>query len=325
MIDKFEPNPEQTRYPEYFIIGYRDLLNQGNLDESSIPFVGELKGVELSEDEEKRLQIVGRRILRAGENRGIGYLSSSSKHDRMKELNAASYIAQCFQEKDNPAQPLIVSIDSFYRFIPGNASLVRKTQIFDEIAQEQNPGQDFALILTDFSGSVIFTEEILGRVPTQDNAGMDIFHTTSFGNDLLKFAGGRLPLLIEEAKGDLSAVLQKITGSRDVLEEDAKLLLVTGLLLQDRQMWQNLLYEGRKRGTPLYIVAPMYFHDAMNRLNLGWGHGGTDYSYRASCSLGNESEPPLDDGVELKNYHDQGLSSEEFKRRIEPILNQFKK
>ncbi len=288
--------------------------------------MNKLKGVSLSEDEENRLEIVGRRIIWQEDNKGFGYLSSSSKHDREKEAKAAFFIARCFQEKENGVKPLVLLIDDIYAFIPETASLVYKTQIFDKIASEQNPREDFAIILTGFSDSEIFTQEILEQVPTQNNAGLGPGKETPFGQDLMEFATGQLRLLIEEEKGDLKAVLGKIVGTKKGYpEEDGKLLLATGLLLQDIQVWQNLWYESKKKGTMLYIVAPMSFHDAMNRLNLGWGHGGIDYSTRASNSLGNEDAPPLEDGVELKNYHYQGLSSEEFKGRIEPILNIFKK
>lgn len=324
MVNEFKSDHEQSNWIEPILTEYRNLLKWGNLDTASCPFITELKRIELSEYEKKKLRIVGMKILLRKRNGGIGYLSSSSEHRRDKELKATLYITQCFREKDNPVQPIVVSIDEFYRFIPGNSSLVGKTQIFNEIAEKQNIEQDFALILSDFSGSNIFTQEILEQVPTQNNAGLDIREQTPFGNNLLEFATNQLPLLIKETKGDLNAVLRKIVGTED-WQEDAKLLLVTGLLLQDRQTWQNLWYERKEKGTPLYIVAPMNFHDAMNRLNLSWGHGVIDYRYRASCSLGDKDEPPLEDEIELKNYHEQGLSLEEFKRRIEPILNQFKK
>ena len=72
-----------------------------------------------------------------------------------------------------------------------------------------------------------------------------------------------------------------------------RLLLATSLLLTDKQLWQSLWYEGRPRGTPLFIITSQAFHDAMNRLNRSWGHGGVDYKYRANCSLG-DFELPVD-------------------------------
>lgn len=319
---EFSPDQEDRR--DLLIDEYNVLLNQGNLDQSPIPFVKELRELKLSKDEEERLEGARMWIHGCDDNKGIGYLSSSSKHDRTQEEKTALFIARCFKERKNPVRPLVLLIDNFYRFMPWRPSLVRKTLTFDEIASEQNPGQDFAIILTGFSDSEIFTQETLEQVPTQKNAGLELFAHTQFGKDLLEFANGQLPLLMKEARGDLKAVLGKIVGTTGWPEEDGKLLLVTGLLLQDGQMWQSLWYEGKRKGTPLYIVAPMSFHDAMNRLNLAWGHGKLDYSYRASSSLGSWNEPPLEDGVKLENYHKQGPSAQEFKRRINPILSQIK-
>lgn len=319
MIDTFESRHEQSRCPEYITESFRHLLEQGNPETSSCPFVQELKKVRIKDGEETKLRRIGRRIQWEDRNGGIGYLSSSTGHDRPKELLAAAYIAKCFSERKISTQAVVVPVDEFYRFTPGNSSLVGKTKIFNEVAEEQNPGQDFALILTGFTESDIFTQKVLEQVPTQNNAGLDIFKTTLFGKKLLKFATEQLPLIIEREKGDLNAVLKKIIGTQDGQEKNARLLLATGLLLQDRQAWQDLWYEGRKKGTPLYIVAPMSFHDAMNRLNLGWGHGGIDYSRRASYSLGDNNKPPLEE-IELQNYHEQGVSAEEFERRIKPLL-----
>lgn len=310
MTEPFEPKTEQTLYPQFLIDGYRALLERRRL---------KVEDVELSEEEERRLQIIRRRIIWQDKNKGIGYLSASARHEK----KAADFIARCFQERN--VTPLVVPIDNFYKFIPGNPSLVSKTLIFNDMAQEMNPGEEFAIILTGFSDSKIFTQNVLDQVPTQENAGLNISATTPLGKDLMFFARKKLPLLIGTKKGDLNEVIREIVQTTDSPEEDVRLLLVTGLLLQDRQTWQSLWYEEKEKGTPLYIVAPMSFHDAMNRLNMTWGHGGTDYSYRASSSLGNYDEPPLEDGVKLTNYLDQGTSAEEFQRKIEPILARLKK
>jgi hypothetical protein len=320
MTNQFEYRPEQSKYPEHIYREYEELLSLGSLDTSPLEFVRELKEIKLSDDERYKLEIVGMRILLQDVNKGIGYLSSSSGYNREKELKAAYYIAKCFSKKNNPAQPVIVTIDGFYRFVPGNLSLVGKTLIFNEVATQQSPGRDFALILTDFTGSNIFTQKILEQIPTQDNAGLNIYKITPFGEKLLKFAKKQLPLLMVQEKGDLNAVLKRIIGGGDVQEENAKLLLATGLLLQDCQTWQNLWYESRGKGTPLYIVAPMIFHDAMNRLNLSWGHGAIDYNYRANCSFGAHNEPLFEDKVELRIYSEQGLRAKEFEERIGPLL-----
>ncbi|MCB9800610.1 MAG: hypothetical protein H6773_00305 [Pseudomonadales bacterium] len=324
MINQFE-DFKTSRWPEHILSEYRAILDQGILELSSLENVRQLKDLSLTEHEEERLQSVGRIILWSDENRGFGYLSSSVNHDRKKERMTARYIADCFQAKESPVQPIIVLVDDFYHFCPGNPSLVSKTQIFDEIAVEQLPSQDFAIVLSGFTESRIFTQSALKQVPYQDNAGLELGKITQFGNELLYFASNGLRSLIEKNNGNLDAVLKQMSEAGNFPEDDVRLLLVTSLLLQDMQKWQNLWYESRKKGTPLYIVAPMSFHDAMNRLNFEWGHGGLDYRYRASNSLGNHDEPPLENNVTTENYYNQGLSSNDFQRKVSPILEKFKK
>lgn len=323
MIELSESNT-QSRYPEYLIDEYRRFLDQQNLDNSSNPFVIGLKDKTLTEDEKKRLQRIERMILSLRVNKGFGYMSSSSNHNSEKEKKTTLFISNCFQEKTNPAQPLVVTIDEFYEFIPRKCSLVMKVVIFNDVATDQDPDQQFAIILTDFSNSKIFKQEILEQVPTQKNAGLRLDKETSFGKTLLKFARNQLPLLIEEENGNLVAVLERIIKITGREEKDVNLLLVTWLLLQDIQAWQTLWYENAKKGTPLYIVAPKSFHNAMNRLNLFSEHWWVDYSYRAWNSLGNEEQPLLEDDIDEFNYNEQGISSEEFQKRIEPILNKIR-
>ncbi|MCA9373223.1 hypothetical protein KC921_03965 [Candidatus Woesebacteria bacterium] len=320
MEDRLESATYKSRWPEQIVRGYKNLMAHGA---PSGEFAQTLSQVELSEDDRTRLRFAGLNILWTGELRGFGYLSSSVDYDLCKENKAAAYIAECFAQKEHPAQPVVVSIDDFYVFLPGTPSLVTKTQIFDEVAAEQQPAVDFAIVLSDFTRSKLFSQEILEQIPSQDNAGMNPYHQTHFGISFLHSAETQLVPLLLKSEGDLSAVVSDIRTVTDCSEEDAKLFLVTNLLLKDRQMWQNLWYEGKAKGTPLYIVAPMSFHDAMNRLNLNWGHGGTDYNYRAKNSLGSNNNPPLDDGVEVSRYHEQGLSATAFSKRMQPILNAF--
>lgn len=322
MTDKFESQQDYSRHPEHITESFRGLLKQGNLETSSLSFVQELNTVEIQDNDNARLSKIGILIECQDRNAGVGYLSSSAKHDRQKELLTTAYVARCFREREIETLPLIVPVDQFYHFAQGNLSLVLKTSIFNEIAKEQNPGQNYALILTGFTDSDIFTQKVLEQVPTQDNAGLDISRKTEFGKELIDFARNQLPLIIEQEKGDLNAVLKRIIGTREGQDNNARLFLVTCLLLQDIQMWQNLWYESKGKGTPLYIVAPLYFHDAMNRLNYGWGQGVVDYRYKASCSLGDHREPPLEEEIVLQSYHEQGLPAEEFKRRIKPLLEE---
>lgn len=324
MIDQIEGS-KTSPWSKHILSEYEAILDQGSLDRASSAYVRQMRDLNLSEDEKRRLQSAGKYILWSEENRGFGYLSSSVSHVREEEVRAARYIADCFKAKESPVQPIVVLVDDFYHFIPGNPSLVSKTQIFDEIATEQQPSQDFAIILSGFTESRIFTQSTLKQVPYQGNAGIEPGKTTQFGNELLDFATKRLQSLIEENNGNLDVVLKQMSEAGNFPEDHVRLLLATSLLLQDMQKWQNLWYESRIKGTPLYIVAPMSFHDAMNRLNFGWGHGGLDYRYRASNSLGNNDKPPLENNVVTEEYYSQGLPSDDFQRKVGPILEKFKK
>lgn len=271
------------------------------------------------------LNIAGRAITWHERNIGFGYISSSSTYDRNKEHMVTKYIADCFKNKENPAEPVIVKIDDFYKFFPGNPSIVGKVRIFDCIVQEQNSKKNYAIIITDFTGSKIFTEEIINQVPYQENAGLDPFQPTDLGKCLYHFAMYDVVLakMLENKKGDLGAVLDHIVDISKCPREDAQLLLVVSLLMQDKINWQNLAYEWTEKGTPLYIVAPMNFHDAMRRLNLQAIGTGDEYHFRASISYGAYHMPPLEDNVEIKEYYTQGLSHEEFEKRIKPILDKI--
>lgn len=315
---------EQLYNPEHDIESFKHLLKQGNPDTSSWEFVQELKSVNIEDEEKNKMRTMGRLIQWQDKKGGIGYSSSSVKHNKSKELLTTAYVANCFIEREISTQPIVTPIDEFYKFIPGNSSLVAKTEIFNKIAKEQNPEENFAIILTDFAESDIFTPEILEQIPNQDNAGLNPMQKSEFGKKLWDFIRQQLPLIIQKEKGNLDAVLKQITGVQDSEEKNAKLLLATGLLLMDIQAWQNLWNESGNEETSLYIVAPMSFHDAMNRINLAWGHGVADYEYRASCSLGSNIRSPFEDineDEELQSYEKQGLSAEEFKQKIEPLLD----
>ena len=128
---------------------------------------------------------------------------------------------------------------------------------------------------------------------------------------------------MEEEKHDLDAVLKRVIGTRSVPEEDAKLLLATGLLYENARLWQGLWAnkndDETKDNVPLYIVAPLSFHNAMKRIS----QDGDDFFNRASNSLGANDTPPLEDvpRAKLEKYHrKQGLSAAEFEKRIKPLL-----
>ena len=133
---------------------------------------------------------------------------------------------------------------------------------------------------------------------------------TALGIKLLDFAKN-IKEVLKQSNGDVETVLKAV--SRGGNDDDARLLLTTALLLQDGQQWQDLWYEGEVKGTPLYLVAPRIFHDAMKRLNINWGHGAMDYEARANASLGAFNKP-------LANANQQGLSSAEFEKKVGALL-----
>ena len=317
----WEPKPQiETGIP----LKPMEYLKQlGDRAVSQNPFVVEVGKVDLAKErlDEKLTQPITSGIKWQDSNKGIGYLPSSEKQDRQQEVVAAALIADAFETRETKTTPLIIPVDKFYRFFPGNPSFVTKTQIFEE--QLPHPKKEYALILTGFSDSCIFTQDSLEQIPTQKNAGLvedESEERSKFGRRLMDFASVKLRLWLNEENGDIAKVLLRLAPK----EEDrlnARLLLATSFLLQDMQLWQSLWYESAKRGTALYIVAPQSFHDAMNRINFHWGHGVRDYSYRASGSLGNNGDEPLfGEKDDLSSYSEQGIPFEDFKERVERFL-----
>ena len=231
--------------------------------------------VETKKDFVEALRQLESRITLSNRRGGIGYLSSSLRHNVEREKLWTALAAKWFSQ--NEYHPLIVPIDAIYNLNPGGSlSLVRKVLLLDSISKQDAQGRTYAVILTGVSQSGIFTEEILDRVPDQAS----LRSRPALYADLLEFSGEPLHVLISRGP-------QGIANSHQV-----RLALGTSLLLQDRQTWQDLWYErSMNGGVPLYIVAPKKFHDAMNRLNEDWGHTLHDYHKRASYSLGSYDVP----------------------------------
>lgn len=287
----------------------------------------------------KNIQPLLRSIQRseiATSPRGFGYLASSLRHDAEREVAWTAFIHRLFS--DNGCHPLIIPIDTFLQYVPFQG-FVGKAGVFTLRQIRDDTGKPYVLLLSDFSSSKIFDAYTLNRIPSQKNAGLDVYKTMSLGDRLLCFSstGQRdgLPAIMDYVDGDITKVFEhysRITGDDPrITLADQKLLTATALLLGDRQTWQNLWYE-QKEGVPLYIVAPTNFHDAMNRLNQRWGHGIHDYSYRASCSLGARDTPIFDnvegtvltkDEIKRPNYADMGISQAEFEARVGPLLEKI--
>ena len=267
------------------------------------------------EFDESRLMIARKRITGISENGGIGYFASSTSVDLEKESLSVAIVVNYFRKKSSSIKPLVIPVDDFYLYHLENTSLVVKTKKFNDVIK--NSGKDYVIILSGFSQSIIFSQSTLEDIPSQYEAQVYGSKLNNFGNKLMKFSDAMNRMFLE--KKSIDNVLNHVS-KEGAHTNDAKLLLATSLLLQDCQKWQSLWYEGEEKGTSLYIVAPASFHDAMNRLNIFWGHSLGDYNYRASCSLGNNNEPLFCENYQSTNYTKQGLSSKEFKLRVEHLL-----
>lgn len=261
------------------------------------------------------LKQVSHAIRFAGErNAGFGYCSTEDADSADAEAVVVDLIVEAFRDRN--IIPIKIDIDVFYSYAPRILSIVGKIRHFDTERQKRGLPNRYAIVLTGFGESKLFPTQALQLIPVQENAGLGILKNTEFGK-FLSHTSKMLMCAVEQC-GSLNDLLKQLCSK---FGENGCLFLATCLLLQDRQTWQDLWYEwtGSEGGTSLFIVAPPCFHDAMNRLNLSWGHGFTDYAYRAT--LGRRDQALSKDGEEPEPYHKQGLSSEEFERRMRPILN----
>lgn len=260
-----------------------------------------------------------RSILWCRNNKGIGYLGSSAAFDADRERLWSGAVARLFSAQDyHETVPLIIPVDTFYAYKPDIPSLVYKTVAFNN-----ESAKNYTLILSGFTQSSFFTRELLESIPTQDHCGLGLGKVTEFGRAFDSFRRSRFK---QKLGPDLTSLVTLMAQNDPDKIEDARLLVCTCLLLSDGQAWQTLWYENSDKGTPLYIVAPRPFHDAMNRLNVCWGHGAMDYQYRALNSFG-AWEPFFDDKEDPEGevaLMNQGLSGDEFRRRITPLLESTK-
>jgi len=320
-------------------ISTKELIELYSLETSKNPFVQQVRqDMESLEERIKavsggkldlnspRVRDVKRVIERQSKNKGHGYLGYSVDHDREKEAVATALVASCFLNREVKTQPIIVPIDDFYRFYPALASLVAKTKTFD--ADVIGSKTDYSIILSGFSLSTVLRQDYLEQIPHQNNADLNLSLEGEFGKKFMGFAY-EISEKFSQFEGNINQVLESLVKGKQEKIGSAKLLLATSLLLQDKQRWQDLWYESKGKGTSLYIVAPMSFHDAMNRLNLCWGHGALDYSHRASLgnnmvplfgSVASENADPFGLDAELPNYENQGFSLAEFRQKVEEFL-----
>lgn len=314
----------------------------GSLDEKlSVHSNGKTQSVE-----DRRLGYVTWMPERANPQRpsGFGYLASSLEYDAEKETLWAGVAVDAFQKAG--FHPLVLPIDDFYRYIPDSWRLMRPhTSLTFKVRQlsvekmYDKQKKPYALVLTGFTQSKVFSATTINEIPHQDDAGFLYSHYTPFAKSLYEFSTKKFPLLLEQENGFLQHLFysfaKKMPGVHD---DDIRLLAATALMLVDGQSWQSLWHDG----IPLYVVAPKPFHDAMNRLNFCWGHGAMDYQYRAMHSLRANNYPVFEviDGkfktesdfrkeFNRENYITspdpsmKGLDAKEFERRVKPLLDRL--
>lgn len=316
-------------------ISEEQLIEVGRIDTSTHPFVIQVREAlpildqrvekrfegqrEAREDSaEVDLRRISRMLLWIYRHSGFGYLATSLNNSIEDEVLGTALVSKYFRVGKMETEPLVIPVDIFYSHYPGMLSLVNKVDSFNHWAGEAGR---FSLILTDFSDSKIFTDDTLNKIPNQEELGLQAYgyrDWDEFAKRIMDPPFRRKIGNIFIQEKSVEGVLQRLSEMDN--SESGRLLLVTTLLLSDPQGWQTLWYENREKGTPLYIVAPAIFHHAMNRLNIFWGHGDFDYQYRASNSLGAFDEPLFDREVRISNYHKVGLSKDEFRKIVEPLL-----
>jgi hypothetical protein len=266
---------------------------------------------------------------------GHGLISSSGGYDRNKEITWAAAIARLFRDRNNqpnqPARPtklVVVPVDIFYRYIPGNPSWVSKAEILQN--QTSGDGNDYAIILTGFTESSVFLDTVIGDIPTAGVAGFRTWleeldkPSSKFQIKMTK-TYQEIARIIERENGDINSAIQVLMSKkRGVSEEDARLLMAVFLLSRDPTKWQGLS-EGDE-GVGLFIVAPLALHQAIIRLTGGIGDE-NNYTYRADrggyeAHLKPLSEISSGEPFDPNSYQKPGLSLVDFQRRIAPFLTE---
>ncbi|MDD4878344.1 MAG: hypothetical protein PHO02_04900 [Candidatus Nanoarchaeia archaeon] len=315
-----------------YVAGVRDILNnlENKLKEASSGLITSFENPAIN-------RVTMPILLQTEKPRGFGYVASSFEHNKSMETLWAAIIAKAFMDSELNFHPVVMPIDEYYRFMPSYLSIVGKTEEISKRKMRDNSGRPYAVVLSGFTESAVFRQEVLRQMPNQH----EIFGETgikepiSMIKEFRDFNTYSSERIFTEQDGNIKGALEEL--SKYGKKEDAELLLCSALLLHDQQMWQNLWYEC-KEGIPLYIVAPFEFHEAMDRINMNWGHGPLDYNYRAGYSLRSNRYPPIGvvDGKlkedieyleeeEPELIYKKGIKGAEFEARIKPILEKFPK
>lgn len=327
-----------------------EIIAIGDLETSSHPYVAEVRntlnnlekrlseassGLITSPSDRTIKRIMAPMALMTRKPRGFGFVASSFEHNKSMETLWAAIIAKAFMESGINFHPIVMPVDEYYRYMPSYLSIVGKTTEISERKRRDNSGRPYAMVLTGFTNSVVFRQDVLQEMPNQYEIYGDSVtgrKPISVVKEFEEFSTYASERIFGEQKGSLNGVINAL--SKEGSKKDAELLLCSVLLLHDCQMWQNLWYEC-KEGIPLYIVAPFEFHESMDRINLNWGHGALDYSYRAQFLRANRYPPisvadgKLKDELEYLEEEEseliykRGLKGAEFEARIKPILEKF--
>ncbi len=298
----------------------KKILNELNNLDATISELKPLKNFESLQTVVSELEFM---LFNNRKNSGYGYISTSPNFDEKTELFWTALTYKCFSA-GNSFQPLIIKIDDFYDYAPQNNSLILKTRILlDEIGRDK-----YALILSGFTSSKIFKENLLKQLPTyrklalknqgkQFNPDEDPDELTEFAQDFRQF-NTKLSELIAKHK-DIRLVRSEL--SKFLSTEDAELLIISNLLMANTD-WQALWFD---INIPTVIVAPYEFNHAMARMDQYYDYSPFDYVIRARFKYDpvfwfEENEPKIVDEFKTRNVYEGG-DQEAYKERIEVALS----
>jgi hypothetical protein len=250
---------------------------------------------------------------------GPGFVSTSLKTNPVLENAWTRAAVKAFEQSDMNATPLVVPVDTFYSYAPGEISLVEKVKYFNMEVESSGTAERYALVLGGFSRSAVFTGEALEAVPFQKTAGLLLQGESKFGA-LIDGSDWRSLVRSSLAKsGSIEGALALLVAlnSEQGTETARRVghLLCMTLVLGDKQQWQDLWYSSSlEQGAAFFIVGPQTYHEAQCRLNFFWGHGQQDYHSRAIGGLGGMLLPAFDidgDGnvlleEDLRKLHPEG-------------------
>ncbi len=217
------------------------------------------------------------------------YVTTSAHHDQSRESLYAAMVAKRADQAGH--HPLVVPIDAFYQYQSqdwdqGPPSIVEKMRCFGAENPVPRDGRPNLMILTNVSGSDLFDEAILRKVPMESVA----FNTPGFRD----FVFYRLQSQIKKYGGPVKFLQEMIRLNPDS-KDQIKLVICTAIIASNQRGWQKLPHAK----VPLVIIAPQPFNDALNRINNGQGAWSMEYMYRASTHV---DEPMFDTATDGRPF-----------------------